>query len=77
MSLCNIPFLTSFLEPLHGFDSNFVWMFHRWTPTKFVKIWVLPIFYMELWAILFDFWPILTKSSSIKPLTRNHSYLYW
>ena len=24
MSLCNIPFLTSFLEPLHGFASNFV-----------------------------------------------------
>ena len=33
MSLCNIPFLTSFLEPLHGFDSNFVWMFLGWTPT--------------------------------------------
>ena len=37
MSLCNIPLLTS-LEPLHGFSSNFVWMFLGWTPTKFVKI---------------------------------------
>ena len=61
MSLCNIPFFTSFLEPLHGFDLNFVWVFLRWTPTKFVKIWVLPIFYMELWAILFNFWPFLKK----------------
>ena len=41
------------LKPLHGFASNFVWMFLGWTPTKFVK------------------------KSSIKPLTRNHSYLVW
>ena len=76
MSLCNIQFLTSFLEPLHGFDSNFVWMFLGWTPTKFVKIWVLPLFFMKLWVIFCNFWPIL-KTSSIKPLIRNHSYLVW
>ena len=34
-----------------------------------------PIF-MELWVILCNFWPII-KKSSIKPLTRNHSYLVW
>ena len=47
MSLCNIPLLTSSLEPLQGFASNFVWMFLGWTPTKFVKIGVLPLFFME------------------------------
>ena len=69
-------FSTSSLKPLHGFASNFVWIFLRWTPTKFVKIGVLPLFFMELWVILCNFWPILRKSS-IKPLTRNHSYLVW
>ena len=44
MSLCNIPFLTSSLEPLHRFASNFVWMFLGWTPTKFVKIGCYPYF---------------------------------
>ena len=53
------------LKPLHGFASNFVWIFPRWTPTKFVKIVVLPLFFMELWVILYNFWPILKKSSSI------------
>ena len=76
MSLCNIPFSTSFPETLHGFASNFVWMFLWWSPTKFLKIGVLPVFFMELWVILCNFWPIL-KKSSIKPLTRNHSYLVW
>ena len=47
MSLFNIPFLTSSIEPLHGFASNFVWMILGWTPTKFVKIGVLPLFVME------------------------------
>ena len=47
MSLCNIPLLTSSIEPLHGFASNFVWMYLGWTPTKFVKIRVLPLFFME------------------------------
>ena len=37
------------LELLHGFASNFVWMFLGWTPTKFVKIGVLLLFFMELW----------------------------
>ena len=40
-------FLTSSLEPLHGFASNFVWMFLGWISTKFVKIGVLPLFFME------------------------------
>ena len=43
----------------------FQWMFLGWTPTKFVKIVVLPLFFMELWVILCKFWPILKKSSSI------------
>ena len=43
-----LGFLTSSLEPLHGFASNFVWMFLGQTPTKFVKIGVLPLFFMEL-----------------------------
>ena len=59
MSLCNISFLTSFLEPLHGFDSNFVWIFLGWIPTKFVKIGVLNLFFMQLWVFLANFWPIL------------------
>ena len=69
---CCSCFISS-LEPLHGFASNFVRMFLGWTPTKFVKIRVLPLFFMELWVILCNFWPILKKSSSIKPLIRNHS----
>ena len=77
MSLCNIPFFISSLEPLHGFASYFVWMFLGGTPTKFVKIRVLPKFFMELWVILCNFWSIFKKSSFIKPLARNHSYLVW
>ena len=72
MSLCDIPLLTS-IELLHECASNFVpWV----DPKKFVKIGVLPLFFA--WnngLILCNFWPLLTKSSSIKPLTRNHSYL--
>ena len=49
MSLCNIPFLTYSLELLHRFASNILWMFLGWTPTKFVKIRVLPLFFIELW----------------------------
>ena len=30
-----------------------------WVDTKFVKIRVLPLFFMELWVILCNFWPIL------------------
>ena len=66
VSLCNIPLLTSSLEPLHGFSSKFALTFLRWTPTKFVKIGVLTLFFMELWVILCQFWLILKKS--IKPL---------
>ena len=67
---------TSSLKPLHGFATNFVWMFLGWTLTKFVKIRVLPLFFMELWVILCNYWPIL-KKSSIKLLTRNDSYSFW
>ena len=68
MSLCiNIPFLTASLEMLHRFASNFVWMYPYQGATPF---------FMELWVILCNFWPIL-KKSSIKPQTRNHSYLVW
>ena len=54
MSLCNIPFLTS-LNPNHRFASNFVGMFLGWTPTKFVKIWVLPflLWNFELFCVTF------------------------
>ena len=61
MSLCNIPLLTS-LEPLQGFASNFVWMFLGWTPTNFVKIGVLPLFFMELWVILWGFFDQFLKN---------------
>ena len=77
MSLCIIPLLTSSLEPLHGFALNFVLMFLGWTPAMFVIIGVLPLFFMEFLVILCNFWPSLKKSSFIKPLTRNHSYLVW
>ena len=43
---------STFLEPLHGFASNLESMLLGWTPTKFVKIWVLPLFVIELWVIL-------------------------
>ena len=54
-------FSTSTLKQLHGFSSNFEWMLLGWTPTKFVKIRVLPLFFIELWVILCNFWPILKK----------------
>ena len=66
MSLCNIPFLTSSLEPLHVFVSSFALMFLRWTPTKFVRNWVLPLFFMELWEILCNFWPNLKGSVTVR-----------
>ena len=71
-------FLTSH-KLLHIFASNFVWMFRGGggTPTKFVKIWVLPLFFMESLVILCNFLTILKMSSSIKLLTRYHSYLVW
>ena len=37
MSPCNIPFFTS-LKPMHIFAPNFVLMFIRRTPTKFIKM---------------------------------------
>ena len=61
-------FLTSH-KPLHGFASNVVWMCLWWTPTKFVKIRVLPLFFMELWVICAN-----SLKKSIKSLSRNNSY---
>ena len=76
VKLCNIPFFTSFLEPLHGFASNFVWMLLVWIPTKFVKIGVIPLFWMELWVILCNFLPILKTSSSIYEITDQKSFIF-
>ena len=45
MSLCDIPLLTTSLETLHEFASDFEWMFLGWTPTQFDKIEVLPLFF--------------------------------
>ena len=73
MLLCNITFLTS-LKRMHEFVSIFVWVFLGWTHTKLDKIGVLLLFYMVLRVILFNFWPIINKYYSLKPLTRNHSY---
>ena len=68
-------FSTSSPKPLHGFASNFVCMFLGWTPTKFVKIGVLPLFFMELWVILWKFWSFLKKSSSHERTGGIYSYL--
>ena len=73
MSLCNIPLLTSFIERLHGFASNFVWVFLGWTPTKFVNIGCYLYFSWNNGIILCNFWPITKNSYSSRPLTRNHS----
>ena len=35
-----------------NYASKFVWMFLGRTPTQFVKIGVLPLFFMELWVNL-------------------------
>ena len=52
MSLWIITLLTSLLKPMHKFASICVWLFFGWTPTKFVIIEVLPLFFRELWVIL-------------------------
>ena len=75
MSPCNILFLTS-LELLNGFASNFVLMFLRWAPTMIIKIGVLPLFFMELWVILCNIWPILKKSSSIFKTNDQKSFIF-
>ena len=40
------------------------------------RIWISNLLFSHTGIILCNFWPILEKSS-IKPLTRNHSYLVW
>ena len=72
MSPCNIPFLTA-LESLQRFTLNFVWMFLGWTPTKFVIIICYPYFH----GIMGNLCSPILKKYSIKPLTRNHSYMYF
>ena len=71
MSLCNILLLTSSLEPLYGFASNFVWMFLGWTPTKHVKIGVLPLFFMELFV---ENWSMTTTMPLGTFILNEYSY---
>ena len=52
-------FSTSSLERLLDLLQIFVRMFLGWTPTMSVKSSALPLFFMELWVILCNFWPIL------------------
>ena len=73
MSLCNITYLTS-LKPLHGFASNFVSMFNWWTPTKIVKIRVLPNFNCIIGNFVY-FWQIFQLHFCLKPMTRCNSYI--
>ena len=40
-------------KPKHGLTSNYVWVFLMCSPTKFVKMKVLPLFLIELWVILY------------------------
>ena len=76
MSLCNIPLLTPSLEPLHWFA---LYCGCSWVGPllSLLKAGCYPYFSWNYGIILCNFWPILKKSSSIKPLTRNHSYLVW
>ena len=72
-----ISLLTSSLEPLHGFASNFVWMFLRWTPTQFVKIGCYPYFSWNNGIILCNFWPILKQENVLTILkigTQNRTF---
>ena len=72
MLLHSVLLLLTSLELLHGFASNCLLMFLGWTPTKFVKIRVLLLFFMELWVILYNFWPILKKSKT----TNQKSFIF-
>ena len=74
MSLCNIPILSSF-KPKHRFTSNFMWMYPGRALTKIFKIGVLPLFSMELWVILCNFWSIL-KNSFFYETTDQKSFIY-
>ena len=76
MSLCNIQLLTPSLEPLHWFA---LYCGCSWVGPllSLLKAGCYPYFSWNYGIILCNFWPILKKSSSIKPLTRNHSYLVW
>ena len=74
MSLCIITFFTS-LKPLHEITSIFVWMFLGLTPTKFVKIQMLPIFLMELLVILCSYSKFLKKTHLHKTTDKKSSIL--
>ena len=54
---------------MYGFASNFVCMFLGWTPTKFMKIGVLTLFFMELWVILCIVWQ-MKKQNNIDQKSR-------
>ena len=73
MSLCNIPLLTSFLELLHGFDSNFVWMFLLWTLTKYANEILVSYVTCTCMSYFVHFFQFL--DFFLKPQTRNHSYI--
>ena len=68
--------MNSSLKPMHGIASNFLEMFLALTPTKLVKIRLLPRLY--LYGIMGNF--VLLKSYygyifSWKQLSRNLSYI--
>ena len=67
--------LTSSLESLQGFASNFVWMFLGGTPTKFVQMGVLPLYYMELCVILWVFFGQFLKNFFYK-ITDQKSFIF-
>ena len=67
-------FSISPLKPMYRFASNFLRMFLEWTHTKFVKSRGATPFFHGIMGNFVHFWPFY-KKSTIKPLTRNHSYL--
>ena len=70
-TLCPWSAVFSFL--LSWFSLKFCVDVPWWTPTKCVKIAVLCPFFIELWVILCIFGQL---TSSIKPPTRKHAFLY-
>ena len=73
MTLAIIMCLSSYLFwPLHRFASNFVLMFSGWTSSKFVKIGVLSLFFIELWVILCNFF----VQSFFSETTDQKSFIY-
>ena len=46
-------------------------------PYKSVKIWVLPLLLWVFGLFLCNFWSVTKNSYSSRPLTRNHSYIWF